>query len=475
MHRGQSELRKEMIHAFSSRGLNIVLDVESGLVHVMDELAFLVVGMFESHSREQIVEIISGDKYSAADIGEAYDEIAQLQAAGDLFSDPAELPAYTTVGTRGIVKALCLHITHDCNLSCAYCFAGAGRYHGRREWMSAQTAKGALDFLVAHSGHIRNLEVDFFGGEPLLNFGVVKEAVAYGRELERHNDKHFRFTLTTNAVTLTQEIADFCNEQISNVVLSLDGRKETNDAKRMFPNGAGSYDVIVPHIRRFVKSRSANVGFTDYYVRGTYTHDNLDFSADVRHIAELDMKNISVEPVVAPAHEPYAIKAEDIPYLLEQYDALAEYVLNRHEDGKPINFFHFMLDLDGGPCINKRVQGCGAGSQYLAVTPVGDLYPCHQFVGDESFLLGNIADGITNTDCAERFASVSLYTKPACMNCFAKYFCSGGCAANAYHASGNILGDYEIGCTLQRKRVECAIMIQATLDSMDAHKEAVTL
>ena len=356
-----------------------------------------------------------------------------------------------------VVKALCLHIAHDCNLACRYCFAEEGEYHGRRALMSYETGKAALDFLIANSGNRRNLEVDFFGGEPLMNWQVVKDLVAYGREQEKIHDKNFRFTLTTNGVLLDDEIMEFANKEMANVVLSIDGRKEVHDHMRPFRRGDGSYDLIVPKFQKFAESRNQE----KYYVRGTFTHHNLDFSEDVLHLADLGFKQISVEPVVAQPEEEYALREEDLPKLFEEYDKLAAQMVERKKAGEDFNFFHFMIDLEGGPCVAKRLSGCGSGTEYLAVTPWGDLYPCHQFVGNEKFLMGNVKDGITRTDIRDEFKCCNVYAKEKCRNCFAKFYCSGGCAANSYNFHGDIKDAYDLGCELQKKRIECAIMIKA--------------
>ena len=356
-----------------------------------------------------------------------------------------------------VVKALCLHIAHDCNLACRYCFAGEGEYKGDRSLMSYEVGKKALDFLVANSCSRRNLEVDFFGGEPLMNFEVVKKLVAYGRSLEKEKDKHFRFTLTTNGVLLNDDVIELANKEMDNIVLSIDGRKQVHDHMRPSKNGKGSYDLILPKFKKVAEARNQQ----KYYVRGTFTHFNLDFVEDVLHLADEGFEQISVEPVVADPKEEYAIREEDIPQICEGYDRLAKEMLKRRKEGKGFNFFHYMIDLSGGPCVYKRLSGCGSGTEYLAVTPWGDLYPCHQFVGEEQFCMGNVEDGITRTDIRDEFKLCNVYAKEECRNCFSKFFCSGGCAANAYHCHGNINTTYEIGCELQRKRVECAIMLQA--------------
>ena len=366
----------------------------------------------------------------------------------------------------GGIFALCLHIAHDCNLACRYCFAEEGEYHGRRALMSFEVGKKALDFLVANSGNRVNLEVDFFGGEPLMNWDVVKQLVEYGRSLEKPNNKKFRFTLTTNGILLNDEILEFVNKEMGNIVLSIDGRKEINDKMRPFRGGQGSYDIIVPKFQKVAESRDQ----MNYYVRGTFTHNNLDFSKDVLHLADLGFKQISVEPVVAQPTDDYAIREEDIPILKEEYDKLAVEMIKRKKEGKAFNFFHFMIDLQGGPCVAKRLSGCGSGTEYLAVTPWGDLYPCHQFVGNEKFLMGNVDTGVVRDDIRDEFKCCNVYAKDKCKKCFAKFYCSGGCAANSYNFHGNINDAYDIGCELQRKRIECAIMLKAA-EAAEASEE----
>lgn len=446
-----------MVHQYKNNGYNIVLDVNSGAIHVVDDVTYDVITLWEDHTREEIVEQLRSD-YAEADITEAMEEVAELEKDEALFTkDEYEDYIIDFKKRPTVVKALCLHIAHDCNLACRYCFAEEGEYHGRRALMSYEVGKAALDFLIANSGSRRNLEVDFFGGEPTLNFQVVKDLVAYGREQEKLHDKNFRFTLTTNGVLLNDEIMEFANKEMANVVLSIDGRKEVNDRMRPFRNGSGSYDLIVPKFRKFADSRKQ----TNYYVRGTFTHNNLDFSQDVLHLADLGFKQISVEPVVAQETDDYAIREEDLPQLFEEYDKLAAEMVKRHKHGDDFNFFHFMIDLEGGPCVAKRLSGCGSGTEYLAVTPWGDLYPCHQFVGNEKFLMGNVTDGVTNTAIRDEFKSCNVYAKEKCRNCFARFYCSGGCAANSYNFHGDIHNAYDIGCALQKKRVECAIMIKA--------------
>lgn len=448
-----------MVHQYKNNGYNIVLDVNSGAVHVVDDVVYDVVALFEKNSVEEIVTQLS-EKYSEEDIREAYEELSELRDNGSLFTEDVYEEYIDNFKNREhVVKALCLHIAHDCNLACRYCFAEEGEYHGRRALMSFEVGKKALDFLVKASGKRKNLEVDFFGGEPLMNFDVVKQLVEYGRSLEEKYNKKFRFTLTTNGVLLNDEIMEYANKEMGNVVLSVDGRKEVHDYMRPFRNGKGSYELIMPKFKKFADSRDQ----FNYYVRGTFTHNNLDFSKDVLSLADEGFEQISVEPVVAADTEDYAIREEDIPKICEEYDKLAVELIKRKKEGKGFNFFHFMVDLEGGPCVYKRLSGCGSGTEYLAVTPWGDFYPCHQFVGQEEFLLGNVDTGIVRNDICDKFKQCNVYAKPKCKDCFAKFYCSGGCAANAYNFTNDINGTYDIGCELQRKRVECAIMIKAAM------------
>jgi uncharacterized protein len=463
-----------VIHQYVNNGYHIVLDVNSGCVHVVDELAYDVIPIVEKllaqkvEEKEQIVEAAAKQlSVERSEVSETVEEILSLKDEGMLFTEDIYEKYIDSFQNREtVVKALCLHIAHDCNLACKYCFAGEGEYHGRRALMSLDVGKKALDFLVRNSGNRVNLEVDFFGGEPLMNWQVVKDLVAYGRSLEEPNHKKFRFTLTTNGVLLDDEVLEFANKEMANVVLSIDGRKKVHDRMRPHRGGQGSYDEVVPKYKKVAESRNQ----MDYYVRGTFTRNNLDFAEDVKHLADEGFEQISVEPVVARPEEDYALRMEDVPAILKEYDELALEYIRRKKAGKGFNFFHFMINLEGGPCVAKRLSGCGSGTEYLAVTPWGDFYPCHQFVGQEEFLMGNVEQGILRTDIRDKFKACNVYAKDQCRDCFAKFYCSGGCAANAYHNSGDVNGAYELGCELQRKRVECAIMIKAAL--ADEEKES---
>ena len=457
-----------MIHRYKNNGYNIVMDVNSGSVHVVDDVMYDVIPLYEEalnekKSENEIKDYIYSrleSNYSREELEEAIAETNQLANNEVLFTeDIYEKYIKDFKSRKTVVKAMCLHIAHDCNLACKYCFAEEGEYHGRRALMSYEVGKKALDFLISNSGNRVNLEVDFFGGEPLMNWDVVKQLVEYGRSMETKLNKKFRFTLTTNGVLLNDEIMEFCNKEMANVVLSLDGRQEINDANRPFRNGRGSYELIVPKFQKFAESR----GDKSYYVRGTFTRQNLDFSEDVKHFADLGFKHMSIEPVVGDDYEEYAIKEEDLPKIMEEYDNLAVEYIKRQKEGNGFNFFHFMIDLEQGPCVAKRLSGCGSGTEYLAVTPWGDFYPCHQFVGNEKFLLGNVDEGIKATDIVDEFKMCNVYAKPKCKECFARYYCSGGCAANSYKFHGSINDAYDIGCEMQRKRIECAIMIKAAL------------
>ena len=453
-----------MIHQYKLGGYNIVLDVCSGSVHVVDEVAYDMISLFEGSDRETVISAMA-EKYAGRegitrrDLEECYDQVAALRDAGQLFTPDTFEPMAGSLKekTAGVVKALCLHVAHTCNLNCAYCFASQGKYHGERAVMSFEVGKQALDFLIANSGTRRNLEVDFFGGEPLMNFQVVKDLVAYARSIEKEHNKNFRFTLTTNGLLIDDDVIDFANREMSNVVLSLDGRKEIHDRYRVDYAGNGSWERIVPRFQKLVAAR----GGKNYYMRGTFTHANPDFLKDIQQMLDLGFTELSMEPVVCAPGDSSALTEEDFPVVCAQYEQLAELMLRRDREGKPFTFYHYMLDLSGGPCIYKRISGCGSGTEYMAVTPWGDLYPCHQFVGDEKFKLGNIWDGVTNTERRAEFAACNVYAHPECRDCWARLYCSGGCAANAYHATGAITGIYEYGCRLFRKRMECAIMVAA--------------
>lgn len=447
-----------MIHQYKNNGYNIVLDVCSGSVHVVDDLVYDVIELYEKQNVEEIIKKLP--QYSEEEIREACEELEMLKEAGQLYTEDTYKDAIIDFKKRKtVVKALCLHIAHDCNLACKYCFAEEGEYHGDRSLMSYEVGKKALDFLIANSGNRVNLEVDFFGGEPLMNFQVVKDLVAYGRSQEKEHNKKFRFTLTTNGMLLNDEVMEFANKEMANVVLSIDGRREVHDFMRPTRNGKGSYDLIIDKFKKMAELRNQ----TNYYVRGTFTHYNLDFSKDVLHLADMGFKQISAEPVVAPEDQDYAITEEDLPKLFEEYDLLAREMVKREKNGNGFNFFHFMIDMTGGPCLYKRLSGCGSGTEYLAVTPWGDLYPCHQFVGMDEFKLGNVDTGIEKAELVDEFKLCNVYAKDKCKECFARFYCSGGCAANSYNFHGNLLDAYDVGCELERKRVECAIMIKAAL------------
>ena len=445
-----------MIHQYKLGGYNIVLDVCSGSVHVVDDMAYDIIERFESESLPEMIKAFAG-KYAQEDVKECYEQISALKDAGKLFGEDVFQPMAGELKQRtsGVVKALCLHIAHTCNLNCSYCFASQGKYHGDRALMSFEVGKRAFDFLVENSGSRRNLEVDFFGGEPLMNFDVVKELVAYARSIEKEKGKNFRFTLTTNGMLIDDDVIDFANREMSNVVLSLDGRKEIHDRYRVDYAGNGSWERIVPKFQKLVKARDGK----NYYMRGTFTHANPDFLEDIKTMLDLGFTELSMEPVVAAETDSEALTAEDMPIVMEQYEKLAELMLQREREGRPFTFYHYMLDLKGGPCIYKRISGCGSGTEYMAVTPWGDLYPCHQFVGEEKFKLGDIWQGVTNHPVQDEFAACNVYAREECRNCWARLYCSGGCAANAYHATGSVRGVYEYGCELFRKRMECAIML----------------
>ena len=451
-----------MIHQYKLGGYNIVLDICSGSVHVVDEVAYDIIAMYEENSREDIISSMN-EKYAGreditpSDIEECFEQVESLKEAGKLFTPDTFEPMADKLKakTAGVIKALCMHIAHTCNLNCSYCFASQGKYHGDRAVMSFDVGKRALDFLVENSGSRRNLEVDFFGGEPLMNFEVVKQLVEYARSIEKEKGKNFRFTLTTNGLLIDDDVIEFANKEMSNVVLSLDGRKEIHDRYRVDYAGKGSWERIVPKFQKLVEAR----GGKNYYMRGTFTHANPDFLEDIKQMLDLGFSELSMEPVVCAPGDKEELTEKDLPVILNQYEKLAELMLNRDEEGKPFTFYHYMIDLTGGPCIYKRISGCGSGTEYMAVTPWGDLYPCHQFVGEEKFKLGDIWQGVTNTDIQQEFASCNVYARPDCHDCWAKLYCSGGCAANAYHSTGSVTGVYKYGCELFRKRMECAIMV----------------
>lgn len=451
-----------MIHKYKQLGLNIVLDVYSGSVHVVDDVFYDMLDFVdepfleEKYTLKYFLEKLL-DKYKKEQIAEGHEEMLGLFKDGLLFSEDEYAEIAKNWQKKSVVKALCLHVAHDCNLRCKYCFADTGEFHGKRSVMTAEVGKKAIDFVIANSGKRKNIEIDYFGGEPLMNFEVVKEITEYAREQEKIHDKNFRFTITTNGLLLNDEIKEYVNENMSNIVLSLDGKKETNDRMRYRIDGSGSYDNIVPKFQDIAQSRNQD----NYYVRGTFTAKNLNFSEDVLHMADLGFKQTSVEPVVAPETEDYALTEEHIPVVFEEYEKLAEEYVKRRKEGKGFNFFHFMVDLDQGPCVIKRLSGCGSGSEYLAVTPEGDIYPCHQFVGNEDFKMGSVFEGKLDEDIKTSFERSNVYTKPKCRECFAKFYCSGGCPANAYNFNKDINEPYSLACEFERKRVECAIAIEA--------------
>ena len=451
-----------MVHQYKLGGYNIVLDTCSGSVHSVDDVAYDMIAMYGKEDDDRIIAAMK-EKYADrsdvtdSDLKDCLSDIEALVNAGKLFSEDAyEQLAYDYKNNSNVIKALCLHIAHTCNLNCSYCFASQGKYHGDRALMTFEVGKQAFDFLIANSGTRKNLEVDFFGGEPLMNFEVVKQLVAYARSIEKEKGKNFRFTLTTNGVLLDDDVTDFLNREMNNVVLSLDGRKEVHDHFRRDYAGNGSYDRIVPNFQRFVEKR----GGKGYYVRGTYTHENTDFTNDILHMADFGFRELSMEPVVCPPGDPYALTEDDLPVLMEQYEKLSLEMLRREKKGEGFTFYHYMLDLKNGPCIYKRITGCGSGTEYMAVTPWGELFPCHQFVGDPKYSLGNIWDGVTNKAVQDEFRHCNAYARKECKDCWARLYCSGGCAANAYHATGSISGVYEYGCELFKKRIECAVMMQ---------------
>lgn len=466
-----------MIHQYKLNGYNIVLDTCSGAVHVVDDVAYDMIEIYKDMPREEVIAKML-EKYKGVEgvtideLNDCADDIEELEKGGQLYTkDSFESMAGEFKARSGnVIKALCLHVAHTCNLNCSYCFASQGKYHGERATMSFDVSRRAIDFLIENSGTRTNLEVDFFGGEPLMNFDVVKQTVEYARSVEKKYNKNFRFTLTTNGVLIDDDVIEFANKEMSNVVLSLDGRKEIHDATRVDYAGNGSYDKIVPKFQKLVAAR----GDKSYYMRGTFTHRNPDFTKDVFHMADLGFKELSMEPVVTAPNDPMALTPSDIEIVKEQYEILAKEMLRRDREGNGFTFYHYMIDLTEGPCIYKRISGCGSGTEYMAVTPWGDLYPCHQFVGEEKYKLGDIWNGVTNNELREEFRSCNAYAREECRDCWAKLYCSGGCAANAYHVSGSIRGIYKPGCELFKKRIECAIMIKAAegLDDIEANENA---
>lgn len=450
-----------MVHQYQLNGYNIVLDTCSGSVHVVDDVAYDVIALYADHTPDEIVSAMMekyGDRpdVTEEDLRQCIEDVTALKEAGKLWSpDVYEDMAFDFKNRNTVVKALCLHVAHTCNLNCSYCFASQGRYEGERALMSFEVGKRAMDFLIENSGTRRNLEVDFFGGEPLMNFDVVKRLVAYARSVEKERGKHFRFTLTTNGVLIDDDVIDFANREMSNVVLSLDGRKEVHDRYRVDYAGNGSWEKIVPKFQKLVQARQGK----NYYMRGTFTHANPDFLKDIQTMLDLGFTELSMEPVVAASGDPAALTEADKEIVMQQYEELARLMLQRDKEGRPFTFYHYMIDLKGGPCIYKRISGCGSGTEYMAVTPWGDLYPCHQFVGDEKFKLGNIWDGVENHAVQAEFAGCNVYAREECRDCWARLYCSGGCAANAYHATGSVRGVYADGCDLFRKRMECAIAV----------------
>ncbi|MBQ2153578.1 MAG: thioether cross-link-forming SCIFF peptide maturase [Oscillospiraceae bacterium] len=451
-----------MIHCYQLGGYNIVLDVCSGSIHVVDGVSYDLIRNFEGAERDSLLAAVHArhpNEATMEELEDAWDQVDALRKAGKLFTPDTYEPMAGQLKAKsaGVVKALCLHVAHTCNLNCSYCFASQGKYHGDRALMSFEVGKRALDFLVEHSGARRNLEVDYFGGEPLMNFQVVKDLTAYARSIEQAAGKHFRFTLTTNGMLIDDDVIDFANRECYNVVLSLDGRREIHDRFRVDYAGNGSWDRIVPKFQKLVRAR----GDRGYYMRGTFTHANPDFLKDIKTMLDLGFTQLSMEPVVCAPDDPSALTEEDKPIVMEQYEKLADLMLERRRAGKPFTFYHYMIDLRDGPCIYKRISGCGSGTEYMAVTPWGDLYPCHQFVGEEKFRLGDVWHGVTNPAVRDEFAACNVYARSECRDCWARLYCSGGCAANAYHATGKITGTYAYGCDLFKKRMECALMLAA--------------
>ena len=449
-----------LIHKFKQGNNFYVIDVNSGAVHLVDELIFELVNEDKLQTLEELIAKLSS-KYEISDIKEGYEELNELVVNDMLYSkDLYEEIAKEIEGSESFIKALCLNIAHDCNLRCKYCFADEGEYKGDRKIMTAKVGKKALDFVIENSGPRKNIEVDLFGGEPLMAFDVVKEIVEYGKIIGKQHNKNIRFTMTTNATLLNDEIMQYIDNNMGNIVLSIDGRKEVNDNVRVRVDGSGCYDTILPKIKKMAEMRGEN---KQYYARGTFTRANTDFFEDVKHMVDLGFKEISIEPVVLPENHPLSLRKEDLPKIFEQYDKLYEEMIKKHEEDKDFKFYHFNIDLQGGPCVYKRIAGCGAGHEYVAITPEGDIYPCHQFVGNEKFIMGNIFDGELNNEIALTFKQAHIYNKPKCKDCWARFYCSGGCQANNFNFNGDLNIPYELGCEMQKKRIECAIALKSKL------------
>lgn len=445
-----------MIHKYKMNDYNIVLDVNGGAIHVVDDITYHILDHYQQKDLGEITAVLK--EYPAEKIAEAYEEIQEMEKENLLFSSADYMNSEDFKQRAPVLKAMCLHVVHDCNLKCEYCFASQGDFGGHKAYMTKEVGMKAIDYLIQESGNRKNLEVDFFGGEPLMDFDLVKTLVKYGNEKAALQGKQFRFTITTNGVLLDDEKIDYINKHMHNVVLSLDGRKEVNDSMRKTVNDKGSYDLIVPKFQKLVAGRKNKY----YYVRGTFTKKNLDFSEDVKHFKDLGFDLASIEPVVDSSYDDYAITEEDLDKIKEEYEKMAIQYAKDQVAGDPFKFFHFMVDLTQGPCIIKRVQGCGAGCEYIAVTPEGDIYPCHQFVGNEDFKLGNLLEEDIDfpKEITDEFLNSHVFSKPACENCWAKFYCSGGCHANAYNFNQDLQKPYELGCELQRKRTECAIMVE---------------
>ncbi|WMM26834.1 thioether cross-link-forming SCIFF peptide maturase [Tissierella sp. MB52-C2] len=451
--------KSSKMHKFFLNNKYLVLDVNTGAVHVVDKIVYEILDFYGEKTKDEIIGMFKS-VYGAKAVEDVYKEIEELVKEGLLLSDDIDISNFK-YNESNIVKAMCLHVAHDCNLKCNYCFASQGNFKGEKSMMSLEVGKKSLEYLAKNSGARRNLEVDFFGGEPLMNFELVKDLVDYGRTLEKEYNKNFRFTITTNGILLDEDKIDFINENMDNVVLSLDGRKDVNDNMRKTINGEGSYDIILPKFKKMVEKR----GDKDYYIRGTFTSNNIDFSKDALDFYNNGFKKISIEPVVTPEEMDYALREEHLDAVLNEYEELSKEYINIKRNDKDFYFFHFMIDLNQGPCIVKRAVGCGAGSEYMAVTPEGDLYPCHQFVGENEFKMGNVFDGVENTDLRDKFKNANVYNKEECRKCWARFYCSGGCHANSYHAHNDLKRSYSLGCEMEKKRIECAISILANLDN----------